>query len=111
PLARADELLSSAVRAVTGDAGQDGWLRRKIQTRLLEAVRKYTLARFRQEGAKHGGIDLLKVKEELERTVDEAMIEKVRGGLRFWTALVLIGLPLVVATQTWIVLMLVHSKG
>src|SRR5262245_61968717 len=49
PLAQADELLSGAVRHVTGDAGQGGWVRRKLQERLLEAVRKYTLARFREE--------------------------------------------------------------
>ena len=55
---------------------------------------KYTLARFREEGAKHGGIDLLKVKEELEQTVDDKLVEKIRGGLRVWTILVAIGLPL-----------------
>ena len=106
PLARAEELLSGAVRDVTGDAEEGGWLRRKIQARLLEAVRKYTLAQFREEGAKHGGIDLLKMKEELEQTVDDALVQKVRGGLRPWTALVIIGLPFVVAVQTWLLIML-----
>jgi len=32
----------------------------------LEAVRRYTLAKFREEGANHGGIDLRKLKEELK---------------------------------------------
>jgi hypothetical protein len=58
-LAQADELLSGAVRDVMGDAAQAGWLRRRIQGRLLEVVREYTLARFREEGVKHGGINLL----------------------------------------------------
>jgi hypothetical protein len=111
PLAQADELLSGAIRDVLGDAAQGGWLRRKILGRLLEAVQKYTLARFREEGAKHGGIDMLKVKEELEQTVDDALVQKVRGGLRLWTALVIIGLPSVVAVQTWIIILLLHSKG
>lgn len=111
PLAKAEELLSGAVRDVTGDAAQGGRLRRKIQERLLEAVRKYTLARFREEGAKHGGVDLLKVKEDLEQTVDEALTQKVRHGLCLWTALVIVGLPVVVAVQTWVILMLLHSKG
>lgn len=111
PLAQAGELLSGAVRDVIGDAEQGGWLRRKILARLLEAVRKYTLGRFREEGAKHGGIDLLKAKDELEQTVDEAMVQKVRDGLRMWTALVIIALPAVVAGQTWIIIMLLHSKG
>ncbi len=110
PLAQADELLSSAVRGVTGEA-QGGWVRRRIQGRLLEVVRKYTLARFREEGAKHGGIDLLKMKQELEDTVDAALVQKVRGGLRLWTILVIIGLPAVVAAQTWFIIMLIHVKG
>jgi hypothetical protein len=110
PFAQADELLSGAVRGVTGEA-QGGWLRRKIQGRLLEGVRKYTLARFREEGTRHGGIDLLKMKQELEDTVDAALIRKVRGGLRLWTTLVIIGLPAVVAAQTWFIIMLIHAKG
>jgi hypothetical protein len=129
PLARADELLSGAVRDLTGEAEQGGWLRRKIRGMLLEAVRKYTLARFREEGAKHGGVDLLKLKEEreegakhggvdllklkeeLEQTIDEALVAKVRGGLRLWTILVIVGLPVVVAVQTWVLLMLLHARG
>lgn len=111
PLAQAEQLLTSAVRNVTGDATTGGWLRRKIQGRLLEMVRKYTLARFREEGARHGGIDLLTLKVELEQTVDDRLVQKVRGGLRLWTALVVLGLPLVVAVQTWIIILLLHSKG
>jgi hypothetical protein len=111
PLAQAAQLLDSAVLSLAGEAEQAGWLRRKIRARLMEVVRKYTLARFRAEGAKHGGIDLLKLKEELEQTVDEALVQKVRGALRLWTALVIVGLPFVVAAQTWLILMLIHSKG
>lgn len=111
PLAQAEALLSGAVRKVTGDAEQGGWMQRKIQTQLLGAVRKYTLVRFRAEGAKQGGIDLLKMKEELEQTVDDKLVRKVRGGLQLWTALVVIGLPFIVAVQTWLILMLLHSKG
>jgi hypothetical protein len=111
PLAQAAELLSGAVRDVTGDAKEGGWIRRKIQALLLEAVRQYTLVRFREEGAKHGGIDLLKVKEELEQTVDKVLVQKVRGGLQLWTALAVVGLPFVVAVQTWVIIMMLHSKG
>jgi hypothetical protein len=94
-----------------GRGAQGGWLRRTIQAKLLEAVRKYTLARFREEGAKHGGVDLLKMKEELERTVDDALVQRLCGGLRLWTVLVIVGLPLVVAIQTWGLLLLLHAKG
>jgi hypothetical protein len=111
PLAQAAQLLDSAVLSLAGEAEQAGWLRRTIRARLVEIVRKYTLARFRAEGAKHGGIDLLKLKEELEQTVDDALVQKVRGALRLWTALVIVGLPFVVAAQTWLLLLLLRSKG
>ena len=111
PLAKADDLLMRAARAVTGEIGQGGWLRRKVQGRLLEAVRKYTLARFREEGAKRGGVDLLKMKDELEQTIDDSLVERVRGGLRIPTQLAMIGLPLVVALQTWLIMRLASAKS
>lgn len=110
PLAQADEMLRTAVHGVTGETGQGGWLRRKIQGKLLGLVQKYTLARFREEGAAHGGVDLLKVRTELEDTIDDKVVEKVRGGLKVWTILVIVGLPLVVAVQTYIIVMLLHVK-
>ncbi|VTT97465.1 Uncharacterized protein OS=Sorangium cellulosum (strain So ce56) GN=sce2879 PE=4 SV=1 [Gemmataceae bacterium] len=111
PLANAEELLTRAVVAMTGDVGQHGWFQRKVQTQLLAAVRKFTLARFRVEGAERGGIDLLRMKEELERTADEALVQKIPGGLRLWTALALVALPAVVAVQTWVLILLIHAKG
>jgi hypothetical protein len=109
PLARAEEMLTSAIRSITGDANQGGWLRRRIQALLLQGVRKYTLARFREEDAQYGGVDLLKVKEELEQSVDDVLILKVTAGLRLWTALVIIGLPLVVAAQTYVIIALLRA--
>jgi hypothetical protein len=108
PLAKADGLLTRAVRAVLGETGQGGWLRRKTQGRLFEAVHKYTLARFREDGASHGGVDLLKVQDELEQTIDHALDQKVRGGLWIPTVLAMIGLPLLIAVQTWLMM---HFSG
>ncbi|HZU38688.1 MAG TPA: hypothetical protein VFA18_22365 [Gemmataceae bacterium] len=111
PLAQAERMLTGVVQDLTGTMQQGSWLRQKIQTRLLEAVRSCTLARFREEDAQHGGIDLLKVRDELERTVDDVLVQQVRRSLRYWLVLVIIGLPLVVASQTWVIYMLLHSKG
>lgn len=111
PLSQADKLLSNAVRGIASDTERGGWLRGKIQKRLLEAIRKLTLSQFREEEAEHGGIDLLKVKEELEQKVDDVLVEKVRRGLRFWTALAVIGLPVLVAVQTYVVILVLHYKG
>jgi hypothetical protein len=110
PLAQAEKQLNTAVRKLTGDTEQSGWLARKIQTRLLDAVRKYTLARFREQDAQHGGIDLLRTKEELEQTIDVSVVEKVRGGLRFWMVLAILGLPLVVAGQICLIIVLIYGK-
>ncbi len=111
PLAQAEELLGRAVVAVTGEMGSGGWLRRAIRARLLEAVCRYTLARYRAEGARHGSIDLLALKEDLEHTADDALVRKVRGGLWLWTVMVIVGLPLAVAAQTWVIIQLIHPKG
>ncbi len=108
PLAQADRLLGGAIRDVTGEVGEGGWLRRKIQARLLDLVGKYTLARFREEGARHGGIDLVAVRAELEGTVDEMVVRKVLSGLRVWTWSVVVGLPVLVALQTLLLILALH---
>ena len=109
PLAQAEAELSAAIRQITGDAEQSGWLARKVQTRLLDAVRKYTLARFRAQDAKHGGIDLLQMKEQLEQSIDVTLVDKIRGGLRSWMIGVILGLPLLVAAQTGFTMLLLHA--
>lgn len=109
PLARADELLSRAARGVTGDAEEGGWVRRTMQTWMLKAVRTCTLAKFREEGAQHGGVNLLKVKDELEQTVDDMIVRKVRAATRTWTVIVIVGLPLLVAVQNGIAMKLLRG--
>jgi hypothetical protein len=111
PLARAEELLKGAIRGVLGETGQGGWLRQQIQAALVAAVDQYTLARFREEAAAHGGIDLAKVQDELEQTIDERLVSKLRGGIGVWTALLVVALPLVVAVQTWILVLLARQYG
>ncbi len=87
PLAQADEALSGAIRGVMGDTAEQGWLRRKVQGWLLEAVRKYTLAQFRSDRAEGGGVDLALLQEELEQSVDEALARRSAarcGSGRYW---------------------------
>jgi hypothetical protein len=111
PLAQAEHMLSDAVRGVTGDAERGGWMRAKIQRALLLTVRKFSLARFRAEGATQGSVDLPKVKQELEKTIDDVIAAKLRRGLRLTTWLVAAGLPLLVAVQTWIIMWLVQYRS
>lgn len=111
PLAIAERMLTGAVTRVTGDIGQGGFLRRLVQGQLLGGVQKYTLARFRAEDSTHGGIDARRVQEELERTIDDVLAERVSWTSQVWTVFVIAGLPLVVALQTWLLLRWIHAQN
>jgi hypothetical protein len=99
PLAQAETMLTASVQRVAGDTEQAGWLKRKIHEKLLGAVKKYTLARFREENARHGSVELPKLRRELEATIDESIANKVRGGLLLWNIAILLGLPLLAVLQ------------
>jgi hypothetical protein len=110
PLAQAEARLSGAVSAVLAapaeGGGLLGWGRRRLQTRLVGAVGKYTLARFREAGAKEGGVDLVKVQAELAAKVDDGLAGKLAHGVNLWTALALVALPAQVFATVWVVLAL-----
>lgn len=101
PLAEADALLDHAVRGMIGQANQGGRFRRKLNFQLVEMIRRYTLARFRDDDAKFGGVNLATVEAELEPVIDAWLIGKICRGLRWATWLSAIGLLLVAALQTW----------
>lgn len=111
PLVQAEELLSKVIREAKQEAVQSGWLRRTVQEKMLEVVRACTLARFREEGSEVTGVDLLKVKTDVERAIDNLLIDQLQRELRFWTAAVMLGLPLTVAVQTILALLILHSRG
>ncbi len=108
PLAQAEARLNGAVSTVLAAPGEGGgalgWGRRRLQARLVAAVGKYTLARFREEGAKEGGVDLVKVQAELATRVDNALADKLAHGVNLWTVLALVGLPAQVLAGVWVVL-------
>jgi hypothetical protein len=110
PLAQAEARLNGAVGAVLAapaeGGGVLGWGRRRLQARLVAAVGKDTLARFREEGAKEGGVDLLKVQAEVATRVDDRLANKLAHGVNLWTALALVGLPAQVLAGVWVVLCL-----
>jgi len=111
PADQADTMLTGAVRTVAADE-QSGMVRRAAQGRLLEAVRTFVRQRIRVEGsAAGGGVNMLKLKETLERTVDDELVKKIRGKVRLATALVAVALPLLVAAQTWLVWLLLQPKA
>lgn len=83
PLAQAEALLNNGVsallRAPEQGGGPSGWLRRRLQGRLLRLVHVATLARFRDSGTDQGGIDLRRVRDDLANQIDARLIAKVRG--------------------------------
>jgi hypothetical protein len=90
--------------------GATGGLRRRIHRKLTGAVQTYTLARFRADDAQHGGIDLSKLRADMEARADEVLIAKLRSGLTMWTALVLIVLPTAAYGQAYVAILLLHAK-
>jgi hypothetical protein len=111
PLAQAERLLTQKFDDFTKTAPAPGWLAQKIRARVLGAVEKVTLSRCRKADAEEGGVDLLKLKTELEATIDERLVDKFKGGLTLWTVIAVVGLPAAVAAQTIIVLLWLRSHG
>jgi hypothetical protein len=114
PLAEAEKTLNSAVeRYVAGErAGgtPSGRIRRLLESRLLAVTAKLTLARFRKADSAGGGVDLAKIRTELEPQIDELLATKLRSGVNLWTIVVLVGLPLVVAAETYVTLAILRMK-
>jgi hypothetical protein len=93
PLATAEERLRAIVDRIASDPsegkGLRAWFRRKIRNALLEQIERVTLARFRDEAQVHGGVDLVKVKEELSVAIDERLVERFEGAAGATTYMVL----------------------
>lgn len=115
PLAQAEAALGAAIQSLAppDDAagGLQNAIRRRLHQGLARWIRRLTLARFRAADAQHGGVDLKQVESELEATIDETLARRVGQGMRLWTALALVVLPLTVATQTWLLLALRRGHG
>ncbi|HEY7426825.1 MAG TPA: hypothetical protein VH682_21495 [Gemmataceae bacterium] len=110
PLAQAEKRLGDAIRqlihAPATEGGLTGYVRRRLQARLLGLVHKLTLASFREEDARHGGVDLAKVQGDLGERIDGLLVGKLRGGVNLWTILVLVGLPVQILALSYVVLAL-----
>jgi hypothetical protein len=103
PLAQAEQRLTDAVSAIlrvdSNAPNRPGWFRRVIQAQLLAGVKKFTLRRFRTENAQAGGVDLVKIGDELENTVDDVLANQLQSKARWLTVFVFGGLVLAVVAQ------------
>ena len=77
PLDQAEARLRQAGQRLLG--ASDGWFRRKLHARLLDLVQTVTLARFRDDAAAHGGVDLVEVRDQLGHTLDELLFRQLEG--------------------------------
>lgn len=103
PLDRAEAKLRAAVDAVLREGQKDGFLRRKLRTTAIDQVSKITLARFREEGQAHGGVDLVKVRDELAATIDRKLLDTIRAAELKVTVGILGGATLVAVFVAWTV--------
>jgi hypothetical protein len=106
PLKQAEQRLTAAIDGLANPEGKPGGLRARLQRFLLNRVKAATLSRFRDADAEKGGVDLLKVRAELEDSVDAKLVERLKSGLNLWTIIVIVGLPAAIAVQTWIAIAL-----
>jgi len=81
PLAEAEARFRGAILSLTKETAEQrgfrGWVARKVQDRLLGYVETLTLARFRDESAREGGVDILRARDELSAQMDDMIVGAV----------------------------------
>ena len=83
------------VQAAPQGGGVRGFLRRKIEALLLRTIERLTLSRFRDEANAKGGIDLVKVRDELATSADDLIVDRIQGTLLKLTLLLSLAAGLV----------------
>ncbi|MBL8953451.1 MAG: hypothetical protein JNK82_21935 [Myxococcaceae bacterium] len=85
PLRDAEARLSGAVNGLLAEraakTGLRAWLARKLVESALQRIERITLAKFRSEDAKTGGVDLLVVRDELAAGIDGTLASTISGQL------------------------------
>ena len=113
PLAELEKRVNDTVGDLLGAEATTGgftrWFRSRLRRKLLDTVRKGTLARFRAADAEHGGVDLIAVQAELESSIDEQLVHKLKSGVDLLTAAALVFLPLQVAVGNYVLCHFLHG--
>ncbi|HEY0133570.1 MAG TPA: hypothetical protein VGB85_05805, partial [Nannocystis sp.] len=58
------------------------WFQRKLQVRLMNAISRVTLAELRSVAGASGGVDLVRVRDDLGGRIDAMLRARVEGGTR-----------------------------
>lgn len=102
PLAQAEVRLTEATTNFL-DGQNSGFIRRKLEEKLVEIIRKLTLARFREAEAKEGGIDLKVVRADLSARADAKIVD-MADAMGKKTTLVFIAIITIVACMAAVAL-------
>lgn len=94
PLLRAEELLINAVSGLKKEGGVSGFFLSRLHQAIIDRVAAITLARFRAEGAQAGGVDLIKVRDELSVGIEDLLCGIFDKAMLKLTALIAIALCL-----------------
>ena len=123
PLVKVETMLAVAVQEAIDKSAHDGMIRGRLRARLIRAVQRHALERFRDENAQHGSVNLHTVKAGLENTIDDDLIARMRSSLHFWSAIldpksviwnpatIVAALALLVAVETWAIRWLAQSNA
>jgi len=94
PLRQVEERLTRAVDAMLAErsakTGVRAWMARRIRNASLRQVQRLTLEEFRDEDARHGGVDLIQVREKLGPRIDNKISSMIQKASRKVTRLALL---------------------
>jgi hypothetical protein len=91
PLGRAEQLAKEAAAGLIREGEKSGFFRARLHRMLVERIEGLTLARFRAEDNAAGGVDLVKVRDELASTVEQKLLGILDGMMLKFTALICLG--------------------
>jgi hypothetical protein len=91
PLGRAEQLAKDAAAGLIREGKSTGFFRARLHRMLVEKIESITLTRFRAEESAAGGIDLIKVRDELGASVEEKLLGIIDGMMLKFTALICLG--------------------
>lgn len=93
PLRQAEERLTAVVDRVLAEpsaqTGLRAWLARKIRVASLRQVQRVTLEELRDEDTRHGGVDLVQVRDKLAGKIDKKLLKILRKAAQKVTILAL----------------------
>lgn len=92
PLGRAEQLAKDAAAGLISEGANSGFFRSRLHRLIVGRIEALTLSRFRAENDAAGGVDLVKVRDELANTVEEKLLGLIDGMMLKLTLLLCLGL-------------------